>query len=149
MSPHTFTTAATVEEAVAALAAGARPVAGGTDLVVGARSGKTTLPASIVAIHRIDGLHGVGSLSDAGLHLGALASHAEIAASEAVRRRFSALADACTIVGSHATRAQGTVGGNVMNASPAMETGGPLVCFGATATLRSPASCNLGSKNSR
>ena len=26
-----------------------------------------------------------------------------------------------------------------MNASPAMETGGPLVCFGASATLRSPA----------
>ena len=31
------------------------------------------------------------------------------------------------IVGSHATRAQGTLGGNLMNASPAMETGGPLV----------------------
>ena len=41
------------------------------------------------------------------------------------------------IVGSHATRAQGTIGGNVMNASPAMDTGGPLLCFGATATLRS------------
>ena len=39
------------------------------------------------------------------------------------------------IVGSHATRAQGTIGGNVMNASPAMETGGPLVCFDATVTL--------------
>ncbi len=52
--------------------------------------------------------------------------------------RFTALADACSIVGSHATRAQGTVGGNLMNASPAMETGGPLVCFGASATLRSP-----------
>ena len=41
---------------------------------------------------------------------------------------------ACAIVGSHATRAQGTVGGNLMNASPAMETGGPLVCLAATAT---------------
>ena len=46
-------------------------------------------------------------------------------------------ADASAIVGSHATRAQGTIGGNVMNASPAMDTGGPLLCFGATATLRS------------
>ncbi len=133
-----FVTATTVEDAVAAIAGGARPVAGGTDLVVGARSGKSTLPASIVAIHRIAELRGVESLDDGGLRLGALASHAEIAASEAARLRFTALTDACAIVGSHATRAQGTVGGNLMNASPAMETGGPLVCFGASATLRSP-----------
>jgi len=138
MSVQTFTTAQTVEDAVAAVAAGARPVAGGTDLVVGARSGKTTLPDSIVAIHRLAELHGIELLGDGGLRLGALASHAEIAASEDVRSRFSALADACAIVGSHATRAQGTIGGNLMNASPAMETGGPLVCLGATATLRSP-----------
>jgi len=138
MSVQTFTTATTVEDAVAAIAAGARPIAGGTDLVVGARSGKSTLPASIVAIHRLAELRGVESLDDGGLRLGALASHAEIALSEAVHRRFTALTDACAIVGSRATRAQGTIGGNLMNASPAMETGGPLVCFGASATLRSP-----------
>ena len=138
MSVQTFTTAHTVEDALAAVAAGARPVAGGTDLVVGARSGKATLPDSIVAIHRVAELHGIELLGDGGLRLGALASHAEIAASEDVRARFSALSDACAIVGSHATRAQGTIGGNLMNASPAMETGGPLVCLGATATLRSP-----------
>lgn len=138
MSVQAFTTAHTVEDAVAAVAAGARPVAGGTDLVVGARSGKSTLPESIVAIHRLAELDGVEVLADGGLRLGALACHAEIASSTDVRARFTALADACAIVGSHATRAQGTVGGNVMNASPAMETGGPLVCLGATATLRSP-----------
>ncbi len=137
MSVRSFTTATTVDEALAALAAGARPVAGGTDLVVGARSGKSALPESVVAIHRVAELRGVEA-RDGGLHLGSLASHAEIAASDDVRDRFTALADACAIVGSHATRAQGTVGGNLMNASPAMETGGPLVCFGASATLASP-----------
>ena len=138
MSIQTFTTATSVEEAVAAIAAGARPIAGGTDVVVGARAGKSTMPASVVAIHRVAELRGVESLDDGGLRLGALASHAEIAASEAARQRFTALTDACAIVGSHATRAQGTIGGNLMNASPAMETGGPLACFGASATLRSP-----------
>lgn len=138
MSVQAFTTATTVDDAVAAVAAGARPVAGGTDLVVGARSGKSTMPESVVAIHRVAELHGVESLADGGLRLGALASHAEIAASDDVRTRFTALADASAIVGSHATRAQGTIGGNLMNASPAMETGGPLVVLGATATLRSP-----------
>lgn len=137
MSVQTFTTAATVEDALAALAAGARPVAGGTDLVVGARSGKAAMPAGIVAIHRVAELHGVEVFGDGGLRLGALASHAEIAANDDVRTRFSALSDACAIVGSHATRAQGTIGGNLMNASPAMETGGPLICLGATVTLHS------------
>ena len=136
MSVASFVTADSVEDALAALAGGARVVAGGTDLVVGARSGKSTLPESLVAIHRVAELRGVTVTPD-GLRLGALASHEAICASPEVHARYSALSDACAIVGSHATRAQGTVGGNLMNASPAMETGGPLICLGATVTLRS------------
>ena len=131
-----FATATTVEEALAALARGAKAVAGGTDLVVGARQGKASLPEALVAIHRVSELHATDETAD-GLRLGALVTHAEIAAHPAIRERFTALADASAIVGSHATRAQGTIGGNVMNASPAMETGGPLICLEASATLRS------------
>jgi CO/xanthine dehydrogenase FAD-binding subunit len=130
-----FTTATTLDEAVAAVAGGARPVAGGTDLVVGARQGKAPLPESLVAIHRLGELRRLEEENGA-LRLGALVTHAEIAAHPSVRARFSALADAGAIVGSHATRAHGTIGGNLMNASPAMETGGPLLCLGATVTLR-------------
>jgi CO/xanthine dehydrogenase FAD-binding subunit len=132
----TFATATTIDDAVAALAGGARAVAGGTDLVVGARQGKESLPESLVAIHRVEALRGIEP-NGQGMRLGALVTHAEIAADPTIRERFTALADACAIVGSHATRAQGTLGGNLMNASPAMETGGPLVCFGATVELRS------------
>ncbi len=131
-----FLSAATLDEALSALAGGARPVAGGTDLVVGARQGKSPLPESIVAIHRLDELRGAGA-SNGGLRLGALVTHAEVAADAFVLERLTALADASAIVGSHATRAQGTVGGNVMNASPAMELGGPLLALDATVTLRS------------
>jgi CO/xanthine dehydrogenase FAD-binding subunit len=134
----TFLAARSVDEAVEAMAGGARPVAGGTDLVVGARSGKAALPESLVAIHDLDDLRGIAELGD-GIRLGALATHAEVAAHAVVRDRYPALADACAIVGSEATRAQGTIGGNIMNASPAMESGGPLVCFDATVTLRSAA----------
>ena len=133
---RTFSSATTVEEALDALVSGARPVAGGTDLVVGARQGKAPLPEAIVAIDRVEALGGIVK-SDDGLRLGALVTHDEIVASEVVRERFTALADASAIVGSHATRAHGTIGGNVMNASPAMDTGGPLLCFGASADLRS------------
>jgi CO/xanthine dehydrogenase FAD-binding subunit len=132
----TFATATTIDEALNAIAAGARAVAGGTDLVVGARQGKAPLPASLVAIHRVSELAAIEETAD-GLRLGALVTHAEIVASALVRERFTALADASAIVGSHATRAQGTLGGNLMNASPAMETGGPLMCLDATVSLRS------------
>ena len=130
----TFVTAATVDDAVRAMAAGARPVAGGTDLVVGARQGKAPLPSSLVAIHRLADLRGIESL-DGLLRLGALTTHQEITEHPVVLAQLTALADASAIVGSHATRAQGTIGGNVMNASPAMETGGPLICFDTTVML--------------
>ena len=133
---RSFTSALTIEDALTALGSGARPVAGGTDLVVGARQGKAALPEAIVAIDRIDGLGAIDEHGD-GLRLGALVTHDEIVASAVIRERFTALADASAIVGSHATRAHGTIGGNVMNASPAMDTGGPLLCFGASAILRS------------
>jgi CO/xanthine dehydrogenase FAD-binding subunit len=127
----------TVEAALAILAsdAAARPVAGGTDLVVAARQGRQALPESIVAIDRIAELdqHGV---VDGALVLGCLTTHAWLADSAEVRATWAALADASAIVGSPATRATGTIGGNLMNASPAAETTGPLVVFGANAMLR-------------
>jgi CO/xanthine dehydrogenase FAD-binding subunit len=132
---RSFTSAATVGEALDALVSGARPVAGGTDLVVGARQGKAPLPEAIVAIDRIAELDGITE-SRNGLRLGALVTHEDLVASAVIRERFTALADSSAIVGSHATRAHGTIGGNVMNASPAMDTGGPLLCFGASALLR-------------
>jgi len=135
---RSFTSATTIGDALSALAGGARPIAGGTDLVVGARQGKAPLPDAIVAIDRIPGLRAIEG-SDGGLRLGTLVTHGDLMASEVIRTRYTALADASAIVGSHATRAQGTIGGNVMNASPAMDTGGPLLCFDATVTLRSAA----------
>jgi CO/xanthine dehydrogenase FAD-binding subunit len=134
----TFASATTIDDAVAAVGGGARPVAGGTDLVVGARQGKEPLPESLVAIHRVEALRGIEPTGQ-GLRLGALVTHAEIAADPTIHAHFTALADASAIVGSHATRAHGTIGGNLMNPSPAMETGGPLMCFDATVTLRSTA----------
>jgi CO/xanthine dehydrogenase FAD-binding subunit len=136
VSAATYSSAGSIADALSALSSGARPIAGGTDLVVGARGGKAPLPESLVAIHAIDELRGISS-AGGGLRMGALVTHAEIVADATVRDRLTALADASAIVGSHATRHVGTIGGNVMNASPAMETGGPLICFDAVATLRS------------
>jgi CO/xanthine dehydrogenase FAD-binding subunit len=129
----------TLDEALAALAgdAGARPVAGGTDLVVAARQGRHALPPALVGIHGIAALRGIAEARE-GLRLGALASHAEIVAHAGIRVRWAALADGSALVGSPATRFTGTLGGNVMNASPAMDLGGPLLVHDATVLLASP-----------
>ena len=131
-----FTSAATLDEALEAVAGGARPVAGGSDLVVGARQGKAPLPDVLVAIDRLRELAAIEPAGD-GLRIGALVRHAEIESDPQVAGRFAALADGSALVGSPSTRNVGTLGGNVMNGSPAMDTGAPLVVLGAEAELRS------------
>ena len=92
---------------------------------------RSRYPRRLVAIHRVEALRGIEADGD-GLRLGALVTHEEIAAHPAsarvsrrspTRRRSSARTRPAP---------SGTLGGNLMNASPAMETGGPLVCFDAT-----------------
>ena len=131
-----FAIAGSLDEALAALAVGARPIAGGTDLVVGARQGKAPLPASLVAIDRLDELAHIQS-RDRGIRIGAMVTHSQLMIDQMIVSGYTALADAAALVGSPSTRNIGTLGGNVMNASPAMDTGAPLMVLGAVAQLRS------------
>jgi len=94
------------------------------------------LPDDLVALDRIAELRGIEATAD-GLRIGATTSHADLAAYPAIRERWTAIADAASIVGSPATRHVGTLGGNLANASPAAETSGPLLCFDAQLELRS------------
>jgi CO/xanthine dehydrogenase FAD-binding subunit len=148
-----FVIADSLEAALAAVAAGARPIAGGTDLVVAARQGTTPLPDALVAIDRLPELRGIhddggrdnggdgvgvgdGGRGDGdGVRIGALVTHAELMTDATIVGSYTALADAAALVGSPSTRNIGTLGGNVMNASPAMDTGAPLLVLGATAEL--------------
>jgi len=114
-----------------------RIVAGGTDLVVGARSGKAPLPERLIAIHRLTELSGLDADAGGGLRIGALTTHGDLEASPLVTQTWTALSDASALVGSPATRHVGTVGGNVCNASPAMELGSPLLIFEAGVELAS------------
>jgi CO/xanthine dehydrogenase FAD-binding subunit len=139
----------TVDAAVQALAehgAGATLVAGGTDLVVLARKRRVPLADVLIALHRVDGLHGIDRAtgghdatiaSASGLRIGAATPHAEIERHPDILARFTALADGSALVGSPATRHVGTIGGNLANASPANETGSPLLVFGAVVELTS------------
>ncbi|HZS88375.1 MAG TPA: xanthine dehydrogenase family protein subunit M [Chloroflexota bacterium] len=131
----------TLQEAVGLLsshAPGARPLAGGTDLVVHTRQGRGPLPETLVHLGAIPGLNAI-AVDDSGvLHIGAMASHGDIERSAVVQKNWAALSDASAIVGSPATRHVGTIGGNLCNGSPAMEVGGPLLAFDATVRLLGP-----------
>ncbi|MDO8364263.1 MAG: FAD binding domain-containing protein [Actinomycetota bacterium] len=131
-----FTIARTVEDALAAMATGARPIAGGTDLVVGARHGKAPLPSALVAIDRLRELKSCERTAD-GVSIGALFTHHDIETHPLLTTVYAGLADGSALVGSPATRHVGTIGGNIMNASPAMDTGAPLAVMGAEVELRS------------
>ena len=131
-----FTIANTVDEALKAIAGGARPIAGGTDLVVGARHGKAALPANLVAIDRLIELKSVTTTKE-GVSIGALVSHHDIEMHPLLSTSYAGLADGSALVGSPSTRHVGTLGGNIMNASPAMDTGAPLAVMLAEVELRS------------
>lgn len=130
-----FVRAASVESALEAMAAGARPIAGGSDLMVAARQGKHPLPESIVAIDDIPGLSGIEAGTD-DVRIGSVVRHAELETDPLIVADYTALADAAALVGSPATRNVGTLGGNIMNGSPAMDTGAPLMVLNARVELR-------------
>lgn len=132
----TMTIATSLDDALAELASGARPIAGGTDLVVSSRQGKGALPEHLVAIDRIAELQAITE-HDGQILLGACVTHGQLLNDDLVVGSLTALADAAALIGSPATRNVGTLGGNVMNGSPAMDTGAPLIVLGARAQLAS------------
>ena len=124
----------TVAEACALMHAHetARILAGGTDLMVLMRAGKLS-PDLIVDIKKLP--LDYMSEEQGGLRIGATTRHADIAAHGAVQARWPALAAACRAVGGLATRHRGTLGGNVMNASPVADTVPVLLAYDAVAQL--------------
>jgi CO/xanthine dehydrogenase FAD-binding subunit len=97
--------------------------------------GRVALPDTIVDLGRIPALDAIFVDGQGVLHLGARATHQAIEDHSLVRAHWAALAEASALVGSPATRHMGTVGGNLVNGSPAMESGGPLLAFEASVRL--------------
>lgn len=74
---------------------------------------------------------------DGPIRIGAMATMEAIASHEAIRRNFGILAQAAGKLGSPLIRSRATIGGNLVNARPAADTHGPLMCLGAKVTLES------------
>ncbi len=108
-------------------------LAGGTDLLVRIRAGRAR-PRILFDIHGIPELRGIAVDGDR-LRIGAAATLAEIARSPLVRKKAPALAEAASQVGARQIRNRATLGGNIVNASPAADTLPPLVAAGARVVL--------------
>lgn len=112
----------------------ARPLAGGTDLIIRLRDG-TVRPAIVVDLKRIPELRPAIHEEVGRLTIGATTVMTDIAADERVRHLFVALAEAAAVVGSVQIRNRATLGGNVCNASPAADTATPLLVYGAVVVI--------------
>ncbi|MCV0403508.1 MAG: FAD binding domain-containing protein [Chloroflexi bacterium] len=115
---------------------GAAPLAGGTDLMVQLTGELGEPPDRIVDIWRVDELRGIGTAGGT-LSIGALTTYTDLRRSPDVARHAPALAGAAATIGAAQIQNRGTIGGNVINASPAGDTLPVLLAMDATMVLGS------------
>ena len=104
-----------------------RIIAGGTDVLPALRREPEDQPVSLIDISRLTDMKFIRE-ADGELEMGALCTHDSIIRSDLLRNHAPALVEACVLVGAPQTRARGTVGGNLVNASPAADCVPPLLC---------------------
>jgi CO/xanthine dehydrogenase FAD-binding subunit len=115
-----------------------RPIAGGTDLMVQVTGEIGEPPERVLDIWALDELRGISVDADA-LVLGALTTYTEIRRSPIVAEFLPALAEAAATIGAAQIQNRGTIGGNIVNASPAGDTLPVLLACGAEMVLGSAA----------
>ncbi|HUK34982.1 MAG TPA: xanthine dehydrogenase family protein subunit M [Vicinamibacterales bacterium] len=108
---------------------GAKLLAGGHSLIPLLKL-RLAAPAALIDIGRIAELKGV-TVEDGAIRIGALTTHAELAASAAIRDNCPVLAEAAQLIGDPAVRNRGTIGGNVAHADPASDLPTVLTALGA------------------
>src|SRR3954449_8862531 len=126
-------------DALAALAeAGerARPLVGGTDLLVGLRH-HTVEPELLVDLKGVTDLPEPIVVTDDGVRIGATYTLGELVAHPVVREWYPALVEAALTVGSVAIRNRASLVGNACNGSPAADTVPALLVHDAAITIAS------------
>lgn len=114
----------------------AKLLAGGHSLIPAMKL-RAAQPAAVVDIGRLPGLSGIGDGGDS-LRIGALATHAAVADSEAVREGCPLLAEAAAAIGDIQVRNRGTLGGSLAHADPGADYPAAMLALGAEITLVGP-----------
>jgi carbon-monoxide dehydrogenase medium subunit len=128
--------AGSVEEAISLLQehAGARLLAGGHSLLPVMKL-RLADPGTLIDIGRIEGLEGIGPRRDGSFKIGALTTHATVAASDMLP---AVLTEAAGWIGDPQVRNRGTVGGNVAHADPASDLPTVFTALDATFDMTGP-----------
>jgi CO/xanthine dehydrogenase FAD-binding subunit len=114
-----------------------KPFAGGTDLMVLLEAGK--LPhTNYIDIFKLKELRGV-NVTDEYITLGALTTYTEVQSNAILQSEFPMLCQAASETGGLAIQNRGTLGGNIVNASPAADSPPALLAYDAELELVSTA----------
>ena len=137
MSQLAYLAPTSPEEAAKALtAAGARPLSGGTDLLVQLRSGRVR-PDAIVDLKRIPGA--IGVREDAGgFVIGAATPGIVLGEHAGLEKAWPGVVEAANLIGSTQVQGRATLAGNLCNASPAADSVPALVAARATCVIVGP-----------
>jgi CO/xanthine dehydrogenase FAD-binding subunit len=108
------------------------PIAGGTDLIPQLRDGR---PRQLIDIGHL----GLTFIKDSGdsIEIGAAATHSLISGDKSIAISLPLLSRATSLVGSWQIRNRGTVGGNIINASPCADSIPALLNYDAELVLKS------------
>jgi CO/xanthine dehydrogenase FAD-binding subunit len=110
-----------------------KPLAGGTDLMVLLEAGK--LPhRRFLSIWKLQELRGIEVGADY-VMIGALSTYSAVQRNETLAREFPLLCRAAAETGGIATQNRGTLGGNIVNASPAADSPPALIVYDAELEL--------------
>ena len=133
---YQLTTATSLDDALALIANEPgvwRPFAGGTDLMVLLEAGK--LPhRNYLNIWPLRELRGIEIDNDY-ITLGALTTYTDVQANAVMQREFPMLCQAASETGGLAIQNRGTLGGNIVNASPAADSPPALLAYDAEIEL--------------
>lgn len=132
MNDFEFHQPKTIEEAVAALkgADEGKFLAGGQSLIPVLKM-DMAMPSDLISLAAIPDMNGIEASGD-GVTIGALATHAQVAGSDAVKNTIPAVAKMAERIGDAQVRNRGTLGGSVAHADPAADYPAALVALGAT-----------------
>lgn len=107
-------------------------IAGGTDVIPQMRH---TQPRQLLDVSKL-GLNFIKE-NDTAIEIGAAVTHTQLNTNPLIQQYLPLLATACGLVGSWQIRNRGTVGGNIINASPCADSAPPLLIYNAKVILLS------------
>jgi CO/xanthine dehydrogenase FAD-binding subunit len=109
------------------------PIAGGTELMVALGAGRLQ-PRKLISLWNLAELRFIQVMPDAVI-IGAGATFTDLRRHPAIARELSLLSQAASWTGSIANQNRGTLGGNIVNASPAADSPPALLAYDATLQL--------------